>query len=259
VYEEMGMGTTMFSVWRSAYPKEKPIEDGLADWLVERLGRKGEKREVTFKTEDGWTLYGTLRTPEFLNSDAPVPGVVLIHSSFTDRGIFDHLAEEMVKRGLVILNFDTRGRGKSDEKGKFITLPVEEREKGYLDAKAALEFLSSQAGVSRAGLLGTDRGAIYALQAATGDSRVGALVLMTTLLNEKFRSDIAKLEIPIFYLASEDIEIATKAMADAYASTKHRGSRLVVYKGGALGYDIFHMDENLEPALAQWMKEQLSR
>ncbi len=39
VYKDVGIGTTMFSVWRSEHPKEKPIEEGIADWIKERLSR----------------------------------------------------------------------------------------------------------------------------------------------------------------------------------------------------------------------------
>jgi dienelactone hydrolase len=260
VYRDLGMGTTMFSVWRSERPKEKPIEDGLAEWLVAQLKTAGQMREVSFQTEDGWTLYGTLRTPEGLNEKAPTPAVALIHSSFTDRHIYDRLAELMVRRGLVVLNFDTRGRGQSTGKGDLLSLPAEERNKTSLDAKAAVNFLAAHPAVSRIGLIGADRGATYALAAALGDARVAGLVLMTTLINAKEREEIARLEVPIFYLASQTIETATNnSMAAARAATRHRGSRLLVYPGGALGYDLFEMDETLEPALAQWMKEQLSR
>ncbi|HXG64544.1 MAG TPA: hypothetical protein VNO70_05515 [Blastocatellia bacterium] len=260
VYKDLGIATTMFSVWRSERPKEKPIEDGIADWLVGQLKSAGQKREVTFQSEDGWTLHGTLRTPAGLGENSAAPGVVLLHSSFTDRHIFDHLAELMVRRGLVALNFDTRGRGRSTGKGGLLDLPPDERNKTVLDAKAAINFLAAQPGVGRIGVVGPDRGATYALAAAIGDSRIGALALMTTLLNAKDREEIAKLDIPIFYLASKELEVATKnSMAEAYAATKNRGSRLLVYNGGALGYDLFEMDPSLEPALAQWMKDQLSR
>lgn len=260
VYKDLGMGTTMFSVWRSEHPKEKPIEDGLAEWMVEQLRSAGRAQEVSFQTQDGWTLYGTLRTPENLSEGTPVPGVILIHSSFTDRHIYDHLAETMVKRGLIVLNFDSRGRGKSIGKGELLDLPPDERNKTYIDAKSAVSFLSSQAGAGRIGLLGADRGATYALRAAIDDPRVGALALMTTLIGDKEREDISRLEIPVFYLASEQIEVATGgSMAKAYAATKHRGSHLLSIRGGLLGYEIFDTDESLKPALAQWMKEQLSR
>jgi dienelactone hydrolase len=262
VYTDLGMGTTMFSVWRSEHPNEKPIEDGLAEWMTIQLKAAGHAREVSFQTEDGWTLYGTLRTPENLSEKekGAAAGVIMIHSSFTDRHVFDQLAGRMVRRGFVVLNIDTRGRGKSIEKGVLLNLPPEERNKTTLDAKAAINFLTTQQGVSRLGLVGPDRGAIYALEAAIGDSRIAALVLMTTLISAPQREEIAKLDIPIFYLASKEMEALTNgSMSAAYAATKNRASRLLVYEGGALGYEIFDSDESLEPNLVQWMKDQLSR
>lgn len=257
VFKDLGIATTMFSVWRSEHPKEKPIEDTISDWMVGQLKSAAPGQEVSFRTEDGWDLYGTLRTP--VTGGGAGSGVVLIHSSFTDRHIFDHLAELMVKRGLVVLNIDTRGRGRSTGRGEFLSLPVEEREKGYLDAKAAVEFLLSRPGVSRIGLLGTDRGANYAMNTAINDARVRAVVLMTTLLGTKDKEEIAKLEIPIIFVASKEIEVAAQAMAEAYAVAKHHASRLLVYEGGNLGYQIFDMDPSLEATLADWMKERLSR
>jgi len=260
VYKDIGMGTTMFSVWRSEKPKEKPLEEGLADWIVAQLKSYGQAREVSFRSEDGWTLHGTLRTPEGMDEKNPAPAVALVHSSFTDRYVWNHLAELLARRGLAVLAFDTRGRGQSTGKGDLLSLAAEERNKTALDAKAAVAFLAAQPGVSRIGLMGADRGATYALAAAIGEARVGGLALMTTLVNPQEREAIAKLDIPIFYLASQTIETATNgSMAAAYAATKHRGSRLLVYPGGALGYDILETDESLARDLAQWMKEQLSR
>lgn len=259
VYRDIGMGTTMFSVWRSEKPKEKPLEDGLADWMTGILKSYGHTREVAFETEDGWRLSGTLRTPSDSNAGAKAPGVILIHSSFSSRHIFDHLAELLVRRGLVVLNFDTRGRGRSAGKGEFINLPLEERNKGILDVKAAANFLRSQAGVATIGLLGTDRGANNALAIAASDSSVGALVLMTTLLSPPEKEAIAKLEIPVFYVASREIESATQGFAEAHAATKNRASRLLVFNGGALGYEIFELDESLEPSIADWLRDQLKK
>jgi dienelactone hydrolase len=260
VYKNIGLGTTMFSVWRSERPKDKPLEDGIAEWMIGLLNAAGHRREVTFQTTDGWTLSGTLRTPGGMSEDAPPPAVALIHSSFTDRHIYDHLAGLLVKQGLVVLNFDTRGRGESTGKGDLLSLPPEERNNTVLDAKAAVNYLARQWGIKRIGLLGADRGSSYALQAAFGDPRVAGLVLMTTLVTAQERAEIAKLEIPIFYLTNTELEQATRgSMAAAYAETKNRGSRLLVYPGGALGYDLFEMDETLEKTLAQWLKDQLSR
>lgn len=259
VYRDIGMGTTMFSVWRSEKPREKPLEDGLADWMTGILKSYGHTREVAFDTEDGWKLSGTLRTPSDPGEGSKTAGVILIHSSFSSRHIFDHLAELLVRRGLVVLNFDTRGRGRSAGKGEFINLPLEERNKGTLDVKAAVGFLRSQPGVANIGLLGTDRGANNALAVAASESGIGALVLMTTLLSASEKEAIAKLETPVFYVASREIESATQGFAEAHASTKNRASRLLIFNGGALGYEIFELDESLEPSIADWLRDQLKK
>ncbi|HLE64338.1 MAG TPA: hypothetical protein VI750_14400, partial [Pyrinomonadaceae bacterium] len=44
------------------------------------------EREVSFKTSDGWTIYGTLSTPE--NSNQKVPAVILLPSTEHDRAAF---------------------------------------------------------------------------------------------------------------------------------------------------------------------------
>lgn len=83
---------------------------------------------------------------------------------------------------------------------------------------------------------------------------------MTTLVNPKEREEIARMDIPFFYLGSQTIETATSgSMAAAFAASKHGGSKLMVYPGGSLGYDLFEVDPALERELAQWMKDQLSR
>lgn len=254
VYNNLGVGTTMFSVWRADHPKE-PIEDGIVDWTVSQLQAAGRTEAVTFDTEDGWNIHGTLWTPA--TATPPKAGVVLVHSSFTDRHIFDRLAQLMVSRGLAVLNLDTRGRGESNGKGDFLNLPNDVREKGYIDVKAAVSYLISHAGVEKVGVLGTDRGASYALASGIGNPKVGALVLMTTLLTKEETADIGKLEIPIYYIASHDIEIAVKAMQDAFAVTKNPGSLMRVFDGGALGYEIFDFDSTLESQVADWMKDRL--
>ncbi len=260
VFTDMGIGTTMFSVWRAAHPQGKPIEETLTEWMVEQLKAAGSVKEVSFNSADGWTLFGTLRTPDTASETVSMPAVVMIHSSFTDRHIFDHLAANMVKRGVAVLNIDTRGRGKSTGKGELLDLPPEERNKTTLDAKAAVNFLASRPGIGRIGLIGPDRGAIYALEAAIDDPRVGALMLMTTLITAPQKEAIAKLEFPVFFIASKEIEAITNgSMAAAYTATRNRASRLLIYQGGLLGYEILETDEALEPAVVQWMKDQLSR
>src|SRR5262249_44819122 len=129
VYEEMGQGTTMFTLWRYKYPDqkgveflskaqgvdtekiglrpkdpgdEKPIENVISDWVVARLKSLGRLREVSFETEDGWTIFGNLLIPENLSAEALAPGVVLLHSGWSDRYIFHRLERLFVKSGIAV-------------------------------------------------------------------------------------------------------------------------------------------------------------
>src|SRR5689334_11634277 len=45
------------------------------------------EKEVSFKTEDGWMIHGTLSVPSDLKP-GKVPGVVMVHSPAHDRDIY---------------------------------------------------------------------------------------------------------------------------------------------------------------------------
>ncbi len=46
VYEDMPLGTTMFSAWRYEYPDEKPIEDLIVAWMAAQLVRPDRWRKA---------------------------------------------------------------------------------------------------------------------------------------------------------------------------------------------------------------------
>src|SRR5262249_7837332 len=169
VYKDIGIGNSMFIAYANKFPNEKPLENVVADWVVPRL--KSSALEVSFRTEDGWNLYGTLRMPQTANQKSP--GVILVHSYLTDRHVFENLEHLLSAAGFAVLNFDFRGRGKSQEKGNYFDLPIAERDKAYLDVKAALDFLASQSAVNpdRLALVTTSIGVKYGLKAACSDPR----------------------------------------------------------------------------------------
>src|SRR5215471_8290155 len=153
VYENMGMGTAMFTAWRYKYPDkkgveflattqgvdtvkiglvprdpgdEKPIENVICNWIAARLKSLGRVSEVSFASEDGWTIFGNLLIPDGLRDGATAPGIVLLHSGASDRYIFHSLEKKLVRSGIAVLNIDWRGRGKSRDKGNYFKLPREE-------------------------------------------------------------------------------------------------------------------------------------
>jgi dienelactone hydrolase len=287
VYEEMGVGTTMFTLWRYKYPdqtgigflakqgvdtekiglvpqdpgKEKPIENLICDWIAARLRSLGRAREVSFKTEDGWTIYGTLRIPEHLAAGRLAPGIVLLHSGLSDRYVFHHLERRFAKSGIAVLNIDFRGRGKSRAKGSYAALPREDRDNAHLDAKAALNVLADQPGVDarRLAILGTYIGAKYAVAAALGDARIKALVMLSGYIpTGKERAEIAEAGFPMLFIGSRGLRAVTNAMADLCELTAAQGSEMITYDGGAMGYQLFEFDKELEPRIVNWVKKRLA-
>jgi dipeptidyl aminopeptidase/acylaminoacyl peptidase len=235
VFPNNSIGTTMFYLHRHRFPQEKPIDERLADWVSYGLNSIGVSSEISFVTEDGWTIHGDLNVPQGRTEN--VAGVVLLHTALSDRYVYHDLVNDLVKSGIAVLNIDWRGRGKSRGKGKYSELKQEERERGYLDAKGGIDFLASQPGIdpTRIAVLGTDRGALHAVNIALNDPRVKALVILTVIFTQKEKTSISNLDIPILYVACRGIENVLNDLTEAYRLSKNRGSRLATFSGSALG------------------------
>lgn len=283
IYQDMGIGTTMFTVWRYHYPDttgvnflakqgvdtdkiqlvprdpggQKPVENIVSDWIVARLRSVGRMKEISFKTEDGWTIYGNLRIPENLKPGERAPGIVLLHSGWSDRYIFYRLERLFAQSGIAVLNIDWRGRGKSQEKGSYFKLSREDRDRAYMDAKAALNVLAAQPEVdaTKLAILGTYLGAKFAMTAALGDERVRALVMLSGYIpTGREREVIAQTRFPILFIGSRGLGPVTNAMMDLYELTKDKGSQIIVYDGGAVGYQLFEVDKELEQRIVHWVQ-----
>src|ERR1041384_848188 len=101
------------------------------------------EKEVSFKTEDGWMIHGTLSVPSDLKP-GKVPGVVMVHSPAHDRDIylgghqigpntFAKLSLRSELGAVATLRIDIRGRGKSAEPLEYHSLTPEQRATMYLD------------------------------------------------------------------------------------------------------------------------------
>jgi dienelactone hydrolase len=263
VYSDLGHATAMFSTWRYNRPDERPLDYIMADWLVERLKTLGISRQVSFDTEDGWTIQADLASPV---CEGRSPAIILIHSSVTDRHMYHALAQMLVESGFAVLNIDFRGRGKSRNKGNWLELRLKspeefaEADRGHLDIKAAIDFLSSQENVDAnlIGAVGTVIGARYALLAAAKESRLKTAVSVIGYVPpETEREELAGIKIPVLYIVSQNVIPVTRAMTSLYEETRANGSNLVAFKGGAYGYGIFVLNRKIGPVILDWMKKRL--
>ncbi len=260
VYYGLGAGTSMFSVWRYKYPKEKPLHETIGDWMADQLLSTGTLAEVSFQTEDGWTIFGNFRVPQL--RAGKLPAVILLHSGLSDRNAYHDLEIALAKEGLAVLNIDWRGKGKSTGKGKYFEISRAERDKGYLDAKAAVNFLAAEPhiDVNRIGILGTVIGAKYAMAALADDPRIKTAVVLTGYIpTEKEKAYLGSQKVPVLLITSKGHRAVTEALTQLYGLGRNTGSELVVYDGGAIGYQLFELDESLQPRVVRWMKEKLSQ
>ncbi len=261
VFDGLGIGTWMFSLFRAKYPKEQPLHDQVGEWLANALLMTGKLSEVTLQTEDGWTIYGNLRIPEG-SSGEKIPAVILLHSGLSDRNVYSELEVALAHAGLAVLNIDWRGNGKSVGKGKYFNLSRAERDNAYLDAKAALKFLGSVPGidVDRVGILGTVIGAKHAMAAAVDEPRIKTAVVLTGYIpTEKEKSYFTTQPVPVLYVTSTGHGPVTKSLTEMYNLTKNKGSELLTFPGGAIGYQLFKLDQELQPRIVRWMKEKLKQ
>lgn len=253
VQRDLGLGNAMFIMWAAKFPNEKPLDVTVGEWMIARLQPSLEAREVSFQSEDGWTLYGSLRKPH--RSQGKAPGVVMVHSNLSDRFVFNEVEHLLADAGFVALNFDFRGRGKSRGKGSHFDLPQQERDNGYMDVRAALNFLGSQPDVdaNRLIVVATSVGVRYGLKAANMDARVKSFVMLGGLPE---RTEVEKSTFPILFVSSLGIPQIAKAFKEFYDITRLKGSQLLEYEGGGVGYHLFEIDESLQPVIVKWLKAQ---
>ncbi|MCH8266913.1 MAG: alpha/beta hydrolase [Acidobacteria bacterium] len=258
-----GHGTSMFS-------HTPGLEEKVVEWLDHNLKALGAETEVSFRSEDGWTLQGTLRIPGGVSGNSKVPGVVLVHGAKHDQQTYYQLTQELAKKGMASLRFDWRGKGRSiaEGKGKYgFDLSAEETERIPLDVKAAIEMLASQPGVdaSRIGLIAATAGTGRALRAAYGDDRIQTVVLLTSNLApegeaKQFLTTSGK---PIFAIAStEDVNYNRGSLAEetrqAYLFSNSKESEFLLYDDAGRGSEMLKSKPELERMVVRWFAEKLS-
>lgn len=261
VFEGLGRGAEIIQGSAEQFPQHEALERTVAEWLVRELSSVGRAREVSFMTEDGWKIFGNLSLPDFHGEKAP--GVILLHSGRSDRYVFADLERLLVSAGFAVLNIDWRGRGKSINKGKYFDLTKEERANGKLDARAAINFLSSQTGVDRdrIGLVGIIHGAEHAVRGSIGDPRVKSLAILHGYVPEaeKERAYLTSGEVHVLYVTSRAHRQVTETMRGLYQATPDKLTRFFIFEGGAIGYQLFELDDKFEPAIVEWLKEGLAQ
>ncbi|HKA21714.1 MAG TPA: hypothetical protein VKN18_25780 [Blastocatellia bacterium] len=229
------------------------------------------QKEVTFVTEDGWTISGSLTIPSKQPKSERRPAVLLLHSSMHSRSVWVSFPGwAKLQESVVTLRIDIRGRGKSEGGTPFIEMPQAERDKVVLDVRAALDFIGTQDEVDhrRIGVVAEEFSAGPAVIGAMQDSRVGVLVLLSGILSQSAMEVLAgNRNKPMLFIVSKEDKRGFADMTKAYSLNKNPQSDIWVQDGLGVGVTMCNMWRNryadrpienaLDFAAGAWLEEQL--
>ena len=262
IFLSTGHGTTIFS-------RTAGLADKVSAWIVENVKGLGPQTEISFRTEDGWSLHGLLRRPGNADPGVRVPSVVLVHGAQHDQETYYKLSRALAKRGFATLSFDWRGKNRdlSETRGHYgVNFPPEERAKVYLDVKAAINFLASQDGVdsNRIGLVAATLGTSMALKGSAGDDRIKTMVMLSQYaIDDADRRFLTTTDIPIFFIASlEDRNTELGGLGDftveAHRISKNKMTELVLFDDAGRGSEMLEFKDELEGMIVRWFQDKLS-
>ena len=249
----VGHGAVMFS-------HTKGLEENVIAWFEHNLKALGRETEVSFRSEDGWTLHGLLRLPDGADASAKVPGVLLVHGAKHDQQTYHFMAQEIAKRGMATLRFDWRGKGQS-----FVDGAKADQDEMWRDVKAAIEFLASQPAVdgNRLGAVAATLACVNTLQASLGDPRMKTVVLLTALEpNDVVRRLLGSSDVPLFAIASlEDNNYQRGSLAEStrlvYQLSQSKQSEFLLYDDAGRGSEMLKVKPDLQPMILRWLDDKL--
>src|SRR5947209_5593561 len=135
--------------------------------------RAASSRAVTFRTEDGVTIAGTL----YEASTRPAPVVILLHMLTRSREDWQAFADRLADAGITALAIDFRGHGQSS-RGPAGPDGEPDLARMTLDVQAARAFLASHPDLvelSHIGIAGASIGANIAVLEAANDPAIRSL------------------------------------------------------------------------------------
>ena len=256
----------MFVIDRGAAIFNRPgnVIERVADWLKANVSAIGTESDISFKTEDGWTLRGSMFVPDGLENKK-VPAVIMVHGQNHDPQAWYYLAREIAKSGLAVMYFDRRGNGRSTyDNGP---APAGFAAGDVRDVRAAVNFMTAQKGIdaNRLALIGATALATAVVEASMDDPRIKTIVGMSLYgASDAVKQYISKSEVPLFLMASSnDVNADGGSLADASRElrrlSKSKESELIMYDDGGRGSNMQQIKPELNGMIVSWLNEKLLR
>lgn len=215
-------------------------------------------QRVAIRTDDGISLAATWYEP----SSRPGPAVILVHMLHRSRRDWDPLAHRLSSEGIGALAVDLRGHGESS--GSPVTATGTDGSpysSMVLDIKAARRYLAARPDVQppRIGVLGASIGANLAALAASGDSGIASLALLSPSLDYRglrIEQALRKVTRPVLLVASDDDPYAARSSRDLQKAGGGVRELLVVGHAGH-GTAMLSRDADLARAVVEWFRRTL--
>jgi dienelactone hydrolase len=212
-------------------------------------------QDVSFRTDDGVTIAGTLYLPARSG-----PGVILLHALSRTREDWHAVATRLADAGFVALAIDLRGHGASGP------LPVgtdlQELTKMTADVKAARAFLASRREVTpnRIGFAGASIGANLAILFAANDPTVRSLALLSPGIDYRgLRPEAAfkkYADRPALLIVSQEDNYSTNS-ARQLARSGPGVRDLRILNGAGHGTAMITRQPDLAASLVDWFRRTL--
>jgi alpha-beta hydrolase superfamily lysophospholipase len=192
-----------------------------------------DPQKISFKTDDGLTLAGTLYGS---GSNA----VILSNVGDGTQPDWLPLPDELVRRGYLVLTYDWRGLGLSRGKSDY-TL-------SHLDLKAALDFIRSR-GATKIMLVGASLGGMASLKNAATAGLAGLIVIGSPRQAPNFVVSIDELKaisVPKLFIASQQDSVVKYADTLELYQLANEPKLLKSYAGSAHGTALLKTNDQAD-------------
>lgn len=214
--------------------------------------------DVTFKTDDGVTIYATYYKPEISNEKS----IILLHMLRTDRSYWKDFANKLSKEGYDVLAIDLRGHGQSTDKNGLKISWQSFSEKDFndmvLDVKAAKDFMIKQKPKNKIAIIGASIGANTALNYAVNDKEIKTIVLLSPGLDYhgvKTEESMKKYDRSVLIAVSSEDEPSFSSSQKLFEITKGE-KEIKIYNNAGHGTWMFGKTD-LQDVIITWLKSRI--
>lgn len=202
-------------------------------------------------------------------SEKHMPGVIVLHDCHSERKKYQTLSTSIAEQGIHTLSLDFRGYGNSVAEG-YSHLEVKKNATDLIsfqtevavlmsywseDLKAAYNFLRSKVDKSKGiSIVASGCAGAYAVELAE-KFHVNSMVLLTPEMSyadkERYKNLV---DIPSYFISSAQHAMSYATAQELFTWNGARHSKLQVYKGDKLNYQVIRSHKYLVNDIALWLK-----